>query len=136
MTTLAILSDLHGNLPALEAVLADLAPFGVDQVVVAGDVINWGPFSAQVAARVVESGWAVIRGNHEHYLLDYGTPRAPVAWDDAGVWPLLPWLQGQLPARWKTLIAGWPDSLSLRFRDAPPIRVLHASPRQNTEGIY
>ena len=47
MTQLAILSDIHGNLPALEAVLADLAQFKVDQVVVAGDVINWGPFSAQ-----------------------------------------------------------------------------------------
>jgi predicted phosphodiesterase len=77
MTTLAILSDLHGNLPALEAVLAELAPLGVDQVIVAGDVINWGPFSAQVTARVIERGWAPIRGNNEFYLLDYSTPRAP-----------------------------------------------------------
>ena len=136
MTSLAVLSDLHGNLPALEAVLADLAAFGVDQVIVAGDVINWGPFSAQVTARVVESGWAVIRGNNEFYLTDYGTPRAPAAWSDAGVWPLLPWLQRQLAGRCATLIAGWPDSLSLRFPDAPPIRVVHGSPRSNTEGIY
>jgi predicted phosphodiesterase len=136
VTTLAILSDLHGNLPALEAVLADLAPLAVDQVIVAGDVINWGPFSAQVMARVIDGGWAVIRGNHEYYLLDYGTPRAPAAWTDAAVWPLLPWLQQQVPGRLKTLIAGWPDSLSLRFPDTPPIRVEHASPRQNTVGIY
>jgi len=34
MTTLAILSDIHGNLPALEAVLADLANFDVDHVIV------------------------------------------------------------------------------------------------------
>jgi len=44
------MSALHGNLPALDAVLADLAQFPVDQVVVAGDVVNWGPFSAQVLA--------------------------------------------------------------------------------------
>jgi predicted phosphodiesterase len=38
MTTLAILSDIHGNLPALEAVMADMALFPIDQVIVAGGV--------------------------------------------------------------------------------------------------
>ena len=37
---LAILADIHGNLPALEAVLRDLAPLDVDQIVVAGDAIR------------------------------------------------------------------------------------------------
>lgn len=49
MTKLAILADIHGNLPALEAVADDLARHGVDRVVVAGDLINWGPFSAAVS---------------------------------------------------------------------------------------
>ena len=71
MTQLAILSDIHGNLPALDAVLNDLAQFKVDQVVVAGDVINWGPFSAQVMERVTREGWPALRGNTEFYLLDY-----------------------------------------------------------------
>ena len=70
MTRLAVLADLHGNLPAFEAVRTDLAQFSVDRVVVAGDLINWGPSSAEVAARVLEAGWAVIRGNNEFYLLD------------------------------------------------------------------
>ncbi len=48
MTRLAILADLHGNLPALEAVLQDLAQFTVDRVIVAGDVIDRGLFSVQV----------------------------------------------------------------------------------------
>ncbi len=42
MTRLAILADIHGNLPALEAVMADLAGRRVEQVIVAGDLINWG----------------------------------------------------------------------------------------------
>ncbi len=136
MTTLAILADIHGNLPVLEAVLADLAQFSVDQVVVAGDVINWGPFSAEVTARVVEAGWAVIRGNNEYYLLDYGTTRAPAGWSNADQWPLLPWLRQQMAGRWTSSIAAWPDSLSLRFPDAPAIRVVHGSPRGNNEPIY
>ncbi|MCL5995438.1 MAG: metallophosphoesterase [Chloroflexi bacterium] len=40
MTRLAILADIHGNLPALEAVIDDFAPEDVDHVIVAGDVIN------------------------------------------------------------------------------------------------
>ncbi len=40
----------------------------MDHVIVAGDVINWGPFSAQVMERVTREGWAVIRGNNEFYV--------------------------------------------------------------------
>jgi len=136
MTRLAFLADIHGNLPALETVLNDLAQFKVDQVVVAGDVVNWGPFSAQVLERVTREGWPVIRGNNEFYLLDYNTPRAPAEWKDLGQWPMLPWLHRQLNGRWQNVIAAWPDALSLRFADGPPIRVVHGSPRSPWESIH
>jgi predicted phosphodiesterase len=136
MTRLAVLADIHGNLPALEAVLADLAQFEVDQVIAAGDVINWGPFSAQVMERVTAGGWPAIRGNNEYYLLDYDTPRAPPEWSDGEQWPLLPWLRGQMSARAHRQIAAWPDSLGLRFPDAPALRVVHGSPRSNVEAIF
>lgn len=55
MITVAVLSDIHGNLPALEAVLADLKGFHVDQIIVAGDVFNFGPFSNQTAEIVIEN---------------------------------------------------------------------------------
>ena len=136
MTRLAILADLHGNLPALEAVEQDLAQFNVDHVIVAGDVVNGGPFQEQVATRVVANGWAVIRGNAEFYLLDYGTPRAPTEWRDLQEYPMFAWLSRQFSDRWKTVIAAWPDSLQLRLPDAPPVRVVHGSPRYPAEGIY
>jgi predicted phosphodiesterase len=133
MTKLAILSDIHGNLPALEAVLQDLSQFKMDHVIVAGDVINWGPFSTQVMERVTREGWAVIRGNNEFYVLDYNTPRAPSEWEE---YSLLPWLHRQLNGHWRTVIAAWPDALSLRFPDAPPLRVVHGSPHSPREPIY
>jgi predicted phosphodiesterase len=136
LSCLALLADIHGNLPALEAVLADLAPFRVDHIVVAGDAVNWGPFSAGVMERIAAGGWAAVRGNNEYYLLDYETPRAPTAWRDRDQWPLLPWLKRQLAGRHQTLIAAWPDSLSLRFPDAPPVRVVHGTPRSHSEPIY
>jgi predicted phosphodiesterase len=136
MPRLAILADIHGNLPALEAVLTDLARYRVDQVIVAGDVINWGPFSAQVMARVAGDGWIAVRGNNEDYLLDYDTPRAPPEWSDRSQWGMLAWLRAQLAGRWHAAIAAWPDSLCLRYPDAPPIRVVHGSPRSNSEPLY
>lgn len=135
MTRLALLSDIHGNLPALDAVLADVAELHVDHIVVAGDVVNWGPWSAEALARVVDEGWPVIRGNNEFYAIDYGTPRAPEAWRNVGQWPLLPWLHRQLDARARALLAMWPDTLSLRFADAPPLRIVHGSPRSPWEAI-
>jgi predicted phosphodiesterase len=136
MTRLAILADIHGNLPALEAVLQDLSQFSVDHVIVAGDAIDRGPFSVEVLQRVTHEGWAVIRGNAELYLLDYNTPRAPAEWSDPTLFPLLPRLHRQLNGRWLTAIAAWPDTLNLRFPDAPPIRVVHGSPRSVRELIY
>lgn len=125
MTRLAVLSDIHGNLPALEAVLADMQQFAVDQVVIAGDVVNWGPFSAEVMERVTRENWAIIRGNNEFYLLEYNTPRQPEHWKS---YTLLPWLYHQLKGRWHRVIASWPDEISLRFPDAPPIRMFHGLP--------
>jgi predicted phosphodiesterase len=133
MTRIAVLADIHGNLPALQAVLADMAGFAFDHVIVAGDVINWGPFSPEVCAIVARERWAVLRGNNEFYLLEYRTPRAPAHWRE---YTLLPWLHAQLAGRWQSTIAAWPDELSLRFPDAPPIRVLHGLPDNPWRGIH
>lgn len=125
MTRLAVLADIHGNLPALRAILNDMAQFNVDQVVVAGDSINWGPFSRQVMETIWERRWPVIRGNNELYLLDYDTERAPAGWSR---FTMPPYLHDQLGDGWAQAIAALPDTLQLRFRDAPPIRVVHGIP--------
>jgi predicted phosphodiesterase len=133
MTRLAVLSDIHGNLPALEVVLADVERQQVDQVVIAGDVVNWGPFSAQVMACVTGHDWAIIRGNNEYYLLHYDTPQQPDHWHNYG---LLPWLYHQLKGRWHHVIATWPDELTLYFPDAPPVRVFHGLPGNPWRGLH
>jgi predicted phosphodiesterase len=135
MTRLAVLADIHGNLPALDAALRDLAGRAVDDVVVAGDVINWGPFSREVLEVAHGSRWPVVRGNNEYYLLDWDTPRAPADWT-LDAFPVLPWLHAQLGRDWQRVIAAWPDTLSLRYPDAPPLRVVHGSPRSAWEAIY
>lgn len=135
MTRLAVLADIHGNLPALEAVIPEIERERPDAVIVAGDVINWGPFSREVLERITPLGWTCIRGNNEYYLLDYDTPRSPAAWSGPD-FPVLPWLREQLAGTWQTRIACWPDTVSLRFPDAPPIRVVHGAPASPWEPIF
>src|SRR3954468_24520311 len=132
MTRLAVLADIHSNLPALEAVLDDLKQFTVDRIIVAGDVVNWGAFSRQVMERLADLDCAFIRGNNELYLTDWQTPRMPKSWE---IFTLPPYTLAQLGNRWMNVISTWPDSLSLRFRDAPAIQVVHGSPRSPFEAM-
>jgi predicted phosphodiesterase len=133
MTRLAIISDIHGNMTALNAVMNDMNAFNVDRIVVAGDATNWGPHNVEVMECITQLGWAVIRGNQEIYLLDQDTRRGPEAWK---TYTISRWTREQLGAHWLNVMATWPDSLTLRFRDAPTLRVVHGSPRSHFEGIF
>ena len=64
----AILSDIHGNLEALDAVLADLASAGVSEVVCLGDVIGYGPNPRECLDRAQSFAWTLL-GNHEQGVL-------------------------------------------------------------------
>ena len=133
MTRLALLADIHGNLPALEAVIADMQPFQVDQVVVAGDTVNWGPFSRAALAAVMERGWAIIRGNNALYALDWETPRMPAHWRS---FTLPAYLREQLGDAGMSTLACLPDTLSLRFPDAPSLRIAHGIPGDHWTAIF
>ena len=61
---IAILSDIHGNRPALEAVFAEMAKMGVRRMVVLGDVVGYGPFPND-CLRMVASAEVCLQGNHE-----------------------------------------------------------------------
>lgn len=65
---LAILSDIHGNLTALDAVLADLQTMGVDLVVHGGDLVASGARPAQVVDIIRELGWPGVCGNTDEML--------------------------------------------------------------------
>ena len=84
----AILADVHGNLQALSAVCDHVDRWRPDAVLVAGDIVNRGPRSLEcydlVCARRASDGWIVIRGNHEEYIMERGSPNAsrlPGAYD-------------------------------------------------------
>lgn len=66
----AILSDIHGNLEALEAVSADIEERGVDRVICLGDNIGYGPDPEEVVRHIRSRGYESILGNHEFALFD------------------------------------------------------------------
>jgi putative phosphoesterase len=68
MTPLAIVSDVHGNLTALEAVTSDLAARGIERVVHGGDLAVAGCQGAEVVDRIRELGWPGIVGNTDELL--------------------------------------------------------------------
>lgn len=69
----AVLADIHGNVHALDAVLEHLETLAVDEVVVAGDVVTYLPFSKACWERVRALNCPVLRGNHERTLTLVGT---------------------------------------------------------------
>jgi predicted phosphodiesterase len=75
MTQIAVLSDIHGNLPALEAVLADVAGRGVTMTVNLGDILSGPLFPNETADRLIPLALPTIRGNHERQLLTLGRDR-------------------------------------------------------------
>lgn len=65
---IAVLSDIHGNLEALEAVSEDLANCEVDEVICLGDLVGYGPDPEGVVRTVIKLGYIAILGNHEAAL--------------------------------------------------------------------
>jgi putative phosphoesterase len=110
----AALCDVHGNLPALEAVLAEVASLDVDQIVCGGDVVA-GPFPQECLDRLRSSGAAFVRGNADRY-----SERAP-----EGTWE---WVSGQLDPTSLDFLAGLPLTVSL-----DGVLYCHGSPRDDDE---
>lgn len=104
---LAVLADIHGNLAALEAVIADMADRTPDLVVNLGDSLS-GPLApSETADRLMALGWPTVRGNHDRYLSER-QPADLGSWDrpafDTLTDPARVWLR-QLPAS-RTLEGG------------------------------
>lgn len=68
---IALVSDIHGNLPALHAVLADIATRGVDRIVNLGDSLSGPLLPAETASFLMQQDWLQLAGNHERQILEF-----------------------------------------------------------------
>ena len=135
---IAVLSDIHGNLPALETILADIDAWQPDKVIVNGDVVNRGPKPREcwqlIDTRIREQGWIMTRGNHEEFVVEWDTPRVKLGSAEADLFQSSLWTYHQLPASaiayFKTLPIGHSETLF-----DTTIRFNHASPHGTRDGI-
>lgn len=130
---IAIIADIHGNLPALEAALCRIEELHVDRIVVAGDVVVGAPDSAKCWQRVRELGCPMLRGNHERYVFDFDTPRARPEWSTERFGPVR-WAAGQFDRATKDTMAALPATI--RLPEAPGVLFVHGSPVGDNDLVF
>jgi len=133
---LAVLADVHDNLPALQAVVEDIRKLDVDGVITAGDYLVRGPYPVETS-RLLRSlaGW-MIRGNAEGYLLAYDAGEAPSPWYTSDQWAAMRWTYEHLDRETLDFIAGLPQSRVVKLDGTTPIRVVHGSPSDPSERLF
>lgn len=144
MKRVAALYDVHGNLPALEAVLEEVRREGVDHVVVGGDVLP-GPMSRECLGQLLDLGLPTdfVHGNGELAVLAqmsgartgsvtyWGTISGKRPSDD--IVEVNRWTATQLDADFETVLAGWPRTVQLEIDGLGSVLFCHSTPRSETE---
>jgi len=72
---IAVMADVHSNYPALEAVLEKLDELGVKNGIVLGDVVGYGPHPEECIKLLMETGFSVVKGNHDNAVATGSTSR-------------------------------------------------------------
>lgn len=129
----AALYDIHGNLPALEAVLRDVREADVDLVVVGGDVVP-GPMPREAIASLLALDLPIrcIRGNGERWVL------ARRSGEESDGVPeqareAVRWVAERLAPEEARRLEGWPPTLTLELADLGGVLFCHATPRSDSE---
>ena len=113
----AAISDVHGNLPALEAVLAEIEREDADATVVVGDTIS-GPWPVECFELIAELGARVVRGNADREVVERS--------DRFG--PLAVWSADRLGQERLAAAAEWPLSLELEVDGLGRVLFCHSTP--------
>ena len=124
----AALYDIHGNLPALEAVMQDVLGAGVDRILVGGDVLP-GPMPRETLACLLDAAIPVafIQGNGDRETI------APTGAVPASVLEAMRWNAEQLRPEDYQRLASWPLTLRDRIAGIGDVLFCHATPRNDME---
>lgn len=114
MERIAVISDIHGNIPALEAVLEDIALRGIGEIICLGDLVGKGPHSPEAVDRIRDVCRIIVRGNWDDFI------SAPT--DDATI----VWHQRRLGGERLRYLKTLPLSYDLRL-SGRLVRLYHAS---------
>jgi predicted phosphodiesterase len=128
---IAALYDIHGNLPALEAVLDEIRDTSVDRIVVGGDVVV-GPMTREALKRLLDLTIPVefIQGNAEVAVLTE-IAGAPVPFPEQ-IREVILWDAQEL-REYRDVLAGWPKTVRLEIPAIGEVLFCHATPRDENE---
>ncbi|MFO0729158.1 MAG: metallophosphoesterase family protein [Myxococcota bacterium] len=129
----ALISDLHGNLVALEAALAELDRRGVDRIISLGDVATLGPHPAEVLDCLAQRGIPSVLGNHDEFLLE---PELIQRYTEAKiVRDAVDWCRSALSAPSLDQVRGFVRGMELDLGFGATLSLFHGSPRSHMEDI-
>jgi putative phosphoesterase len=123
----AALYDIHGNLPALSAVLADIEREGIETVVIGGD-IAWGPFPSQTVVLLQTLHAYFIRGNADREVAEPSDATDDVA-------QVTRWCAERLTPDQRAWLNGLAVDLSLEIEGLGSVLFCHGSPRSDEESL-
>jgi putative phosphoesterase len=129
----AAIYDIHGNLPALEAVLAEIRQAEADHVVVGGDVLP-GPMPRETLTYLLDLDLPVrfIQGNGDREVLAWRTGAATHNLPEQAR-EAVRWTAEQLRPEEERLLTGWPQTLRVEIHGLGEVLFCHATPRNDTE---
>jgi predicted phosphodiesterase len=133
---IAVLSDVHGNTPALGAVLEDLQAWGAELLIVNGDLINRGPYSlaAWGLLQAEQPDCYLLRGNHENWVLHAAAHGPKPETPSYEIDRLAHWTVAQLGDALPSLHA-WADHLDLDEMEGASLHITHGSRLGDRKGI-
>lgn len=131
---IALISDIHGNLVALEAALAALAADVPDQIVCLGDVVVTGPQPRQALAKVRELRCPVVMGNTDEWILA-PAPFTISSKTDQILYDIESWGAQQMTQDDLAFIRTFQPTIELDLGNGRTLLCCHGSPRNNRELI-
>jgi predicted phosphodiesterase len=131
---IGLIADIHGNLLALDAVLAALAHERLDRLICLGDVAVLGPRPIEVLARLRDLACPVILGNTDAWLLAT-PPDDPTAQSSAPVAALTRWCHDRLTAADLDYVRTFPPTLTVPLDGGRTLLCCHGSPRSYDDVI-
>jgi predicted phosphodiesterase len=132
---IAVISDVHGNCIAFDAVLADLRDEPIDQIVCLGDMIQGGPQPAETVARLCELGCPVVMGNADAWLLS-GRVQNPAERVTEQQLAVREWSLARLSEADRRFIAGFQPTVDIPLDDRRHLLCFHGSPKSFDDLIW
>jgi len=122
---IAVLADIHGNLPALKAVLAEIKHENINYLLVAGDILG-GPYPIEVLQILIDHNTCMIQGNFEGYILKIYLNPSDSKWYTSKQWSPVFWVYKKLNLHWIRFINSLPKKKVISIKGTEDILMVHS----------